>query len=84
MGLKENITFLSFTTFKLLLCVQYTFPVSYGGGHLCVPQSFFFFRCFFFVGRRVILMLSFLKKTFNNTASEVAGQRDRNATRIVN
>jgi hypothetical protein len=47
MGLKENITFLSFTTFKLLLCVQYTFPVSYGGGHLCVPQSFFFFRCFF-------------------------------------
>jgi hypothetical protein len=39
---------------------------------------------FFFVGRRVILMLSFFKKTFNNTASEVAGQRDRNATRIVN
>lgn len=47
-------------------------------------NHFSFFGFFFGWSESNINAVFFFKKTFNNTASDVAGQRDRNATRTVN
>ena len=81
MGLKK--TLLSCHLLLLSYCCVSSIPfLSLMAGDISVFHTHLsFFVFFFFVGRRVILMLSFLNKTLYNMASDVAAQRDPAAKR---